>query len=87
MKFNGIDILDEFARELLAKFMDLSNFGINHASYDVANKDKLELFKSEAGSLLIKEFICLQPKCYSVLLDNDSCKSTVKGVNRSIKLQ
>ena len=83
LNFDGIDILDEVAKGPLANYMDLSNFDVNHPSYNNANKGKLGLLKSETGSIPLKEAICLQPKCYSILLDNNSCKSTAKGVNRS----
>ena len=63
--------------------MYLINFHINHPSYNVGNKGKLGLLISETVSIPIKQVICLQPKCYSVLLDNDSCNSTAKGVSRS----
>ena len=83
LKCNGIDLFDEVAKGPLAKFRDLSNCDINHASYNVANKDKLGLLKSETGSIPMQETICLKLKCYSALLYNDSCKSTAKGVHRS----
>ena len=86
LKFDGIGIFDEVWKGPLAKFMlvtfYISNFNINHGSYYVANKDKLGLFKSETGSIKIKYSICLQPKFYTVLLNNDSCRSTAKGVDR-----
>ena len=51
LKSNGIDILDEFAKGPLAKFMNFNNFEIN--------KGKLGLLKSETGSIPKKESICL----------------------------
>ena len=83
LKFIGNDILDDVAKEPLAKFMDLMdlfnfilfiyfmdlfNFDINHALYNVENKGKFGLFKSETGYIPITESICLQPKCYSVCI-------------------
>ena len=56
---NGIEIFDGVAIGPLAKFMDLNNFDMNHASYNVANRGILELFKSETGSFPIKDSICL----------------------------
>ena len=59
--------------------MDFSDFDINH----LAHKVKLRLLTTETGSIPIKEFICLLPKCNSVILDNDSHKRNAKGVDRS----
>ena len=55
LKFKGIGIFDEFSKGPLAKFIDLSNFDMNNPSYNVTNKDKLGLLKSETGSIPIKE--------------------------------
>ena len=41
--------------------------------------------KSETGDNPISEVICLAPKCYSVLLENETVKNTVKSINRSQK--
>ena len=73
LNFKGINIRDKSAKDPLAKYMDLSNFNINHPLYNIANKSKLGLLKSETGSITIKEAICLHPKCHSVLLDSNSC--------------
>ena len=45
-------------------------------------KGKLGAIKSETNVVPIKEFIGLSPKCYSLLLADNSIKSTSKGVNR-----
>ena len=78
LKFKGIDIFDEVAKGPLARFMDLSNFDINHLSNNVADKGKLGILKSETGYIPIKKSICLQSNCYSVAIDNESCKSTCR---------
>ena len=43
----------------LVNYKNLSNFNTNHPSYNIANKGKLGLLKSETGSIPIKEAICL----------------------------
>ena len=51
--FKCIDILYEVAKGPLAKFMALINFDLNYPSYNIANKSKLGLLKSETSSILI----------------------------------
>ena len=55
LNFRGIDIHNEVAKGPPAKYMYLSNFNINHPSYDAKNKGKLGLLKSETASIPMKE--------------------------------
>ena len=65
--------------------MDFSNYPREHALYDESRKGKLGLLKSETADVYPSEIICLQPKCYSILLHSDSTKSTAKGVPHRIQ--
>ena len=71
----------------LKDYMDLSNFPTSHECFDDKRKGKLCLLKSETGHIPINEMIALAPKCYSVQLDNNTVKSTAKGVNTSERMK
>ena len=45
------------------------------------------MLKSETADIPILEAVCLAPKTYSVLLDNEKAKNTAKGVNHSEKIK
>ena len=77
------NFFDEIQKQPLASGMDTSNFPTNNPLHSTKCKGKLGLFKSETAATQIKEFIALQPKLYSVLLDNQETKSTAKGINSS----
>ena len=81
------NFLDEIQKEPLANWMDTSNFPEKHPLYTTKGKGKLGLFKSETAEIPIKEIIALQAKCYSVLLDNESIKSTAKGINTAKQME
>ena len=83
LHFTDVDILNEINKGELGENMDCSNFDITHKSYDNSKAGVLGLLKSETGSNAIKESITLQPKAYSILLNDDSTKSAAKGINRA----
>ena len=43
------------------------------------------MLKSETADIPILEAVCLAPKTYSVLLDNEKAKNTAKGFKHSEK--
>ena len=72
----------------LKEYLDLSNYPSDHPLYDDTNKAVLNKFKDECSGSVIKEFIGLRSKCYSILIDeNGHCKqkNTAAGVKKSIK--
>ena len=81
--FKGINIIDDIRKTSLFKYFDTSNFDKDHDGYDEENAFKLGLLKSETGSVHIKEFVCLSPKCYCIKLADSTIKSTCKGVRKS----
>jgi hypothetical protein len=83
LSFKNMDFFSEIVKHPLISFVDRSNFDREHYLYNNENESKLGYLKNEVGSSAIKEVICLQPKCYSVLIDEGECnriKSTAKGV-------
>ncbi|XP_037774372.1 uncharacterized protein LOC119570884 [Penaeus monodon] len=79
------DIEKELSISPLKEWIDTSNFSHDHPLYNPSTKGKLGLLKSETGEIPIKEAICLKPKTYSLLLNNDQSSTGVKGIGRSEK--
>ena len=61
-------------------FYDFSDYPRNHRLWNDDNKKKIGVFKDETLSIPIREFVGICPKVYSILIDNDSNKSTMKGI-------
>ena len=80
LRFNDVDVFEQFKVPPLSDYVDTSNFNPSHELYSDHNKGKLGFLKSETGGDLIKEYVCLQAKCYSILLDDDKTKLAAKGV-------
>jgi hypothetical protein len=86
LKLKGIDdIFNEIQKMPLCKYIDTSNFDSRHELYSCVNKGKFGKLKSETGNLMPAEFIGLQPKCYSIKLNNEEVKNAAKGVQMSKK--
>ena len=49
------------------------------------NKKVLGVFKDETNGKMIKEFIALRAKCYSVKMDSLEEKKRCKGVKKCVK--
>ena len=62
---------------------DLSNYPENHFVFNKRNKGKLFCMKDEVGGKLIKSFLGLRAKSYSIEFDNKTKKVTGKGIPRS----
>ena len=77
------DVYGDMARTDL---FDLSNYPRDHPLYSDRNRKVLGKFKDEAAGIPIVEFVGLKSKMYSVLLANDTVKSTAKGIMKSVHL-
>ena len=62
---------------------DFSNYLTKSKYYDNSSKLVIGKMKVETKSVVIEEFIVLQQKMYSVLIDN-SQHNKEKGVNRNV---
>ena len=81
---------DDLYRDLsdLKEHLDLSNYPRNHPLYDPSNKAVLNKFKDECAGHVVKEFIGLRSKCYSILIqenEEEKQKSTAAGVKKCVK--
>ena len=65
----------------------MSNLGYSNKYYASKNKAIIGKFKDETAGIPIVEFIGLQSKCYSNVLENGKQKGTAKGVKKSVKNQ
>ena len=83
--FKNINIIDSLHETPLFEYFDTSNFHSDHAGYSQQNAFKLGLLKSETGSVHIKEFVCLSPKCYCIKLADSKLKSASKGTRKTEK--
>ena len=85
LKLDGREIFDEFAKEPLRHSIDRSNFPRDEELFDDSFKGKLGYWKSETQLIGIREFVALQCKLYSVLLNTGTCKSVAKGVTNGLQ--
>ena len=80
---------DDLYRDLadLKNHLDLSNYPKTHPLYDPSNKAVLNKFKDECSGSVIKDFVGLRSKCYSILIQDEECshKNTAAGVKKPIK--
>ena len=63
---------------------DTSDYSKNHLAYSDKNKKELGKFKDEMVARIIKQFVGLKPKLYSVLEKEGGEKKTAKGINRAV---
>ena len=85
IKLRGYSFFDEALCSPLNEYVDRSNFSKDHPLYDDSMAGVLGKLKSEIGQYSIREVVCLQPKCYSVLTNNpiSEVKQSAKGVEKS----
>jgi len=70
-------------KPLRDKVFDFSKYPVTHPLYSVKNKKVPGFMKDESKSVLIKSFVALRSKMYSILrADSKSSKMTAKGVKR-----
>ena len=63
---------------------DFSNLDKSHTLYSVKHAKCPGKFKIETGNKIIKEFVGLRPKMYSVLFSNDTSERRAKGIARNV---
>ena len=60
-----------------------SNYSTKSKYYNNSNKSVIGKMKDETGSVAIEEFVRLEPKMYSFLVDNSEYKKS-EGVKRKV---
>jgi hypothetical protein len=75
------DVYDDMSHHM--EEYDTSDYPSNHPLYSTNNKKKIGLFKDEMNSTLIKEFVGLRAKMYSISSEQGE-KKTAKGVSRQV---
>ena len=60
-----------------------SNYSTKSKYYNNSNKSVIGKMKDETGSVAIEEFVRLEPKMYSFLVDNSEHKKS-EGVKRKV---
>ena len=73
--------------DLMSKHEDLfdfSNLEKTHKLYSLKNAKCPGKFKIETGNNVIKEFVGLKPKMYSVLFSSDKSERRAKGISRIV---
>ena len=61
-----------------------SNYSSKSKYYDNSNKLKLGKMKDETAGAVIEEFVGLNPKMYSYLVDDNSKHKKAIGLNRNV---
>ena len=74
--------INDVMKDLSPK-LDSSNYPTNHPLYSTVNKARLGCFKDETGGKILKEFILLRPKMYSMCYEDED---TV-GIRRAKGIQ
>jgi hypothetical protein len=62
---------------------DTSDYPITHPNYSCRNAKCVGKIKDECHGVAPVEFVGLRAKAYSILLPDDKCKSTAKGIKTS----
>jgi hypothetical protein len=78
---------DDFYKDIssLSSHFDFSDYPPAHPLYSIANKKVVGKFKDETSGRPPHEFVGLRSKMYSLLLDGETSKQTMKGIPRHIK--
>ena len=63
---------------------DFSNYPKDHFLYFDVNKKVIRKFKDDCACGLIKEYVGLRPKMYSILLDDKTSLKRAKRVMKSV---
>ena len=74
----------EDVHEDVHEVFDFSNYSTKSKYYIDLNKLVVGKMKNETGGVTIEEFVGLQPKMYSFLVDDNSKHKKAKGVNNYI---
>ena len=76
------NIYEDMAED--AHLYDFSAYPRDHPLYSATNKKVIGKFKDELGGAVMREFVGLRPKCYSISYDGKE-KKTAAGVKKVIK--
>ena len=83
------DVYEDFSNN--KEMFDFSNYSTydstNSEYYDNSNKLAVGKMKDETAGVAIEEFVGLKPKMYSYLVEADSERKKVKGVNKMLRQQ
>ena len=78
---HDFDLYAELKKD--SELYDFSNYKKDHPCYDAKNTAVIGKFKDELGGTLIKSFVGLRAKMYSVLTQDDVEMNKAKGVAKS----
>ena len=75
---------DDLCKEIfnMRHYLDLSNYPKDHYLYSEHNKGVPGFFKDECKGEIIKEFVGLRAKCYSILLESNDRKIATAGLRK-----
>ena len=76
-------LMYKFHYDLIYITFDFSNYLTNSKHFDDSNKLVIRKMQDETSGAATEEFVVLNPKMYSFLLDNTYHK-TAKGMNRNV---
>ena len=76
------DVYEDFSKD--KKMFEFSNYSTKSKFYDDCNTLVVGKMKDKTTSVSIKEFVGLQPKMYSFLVDDRSDHKKAKSVNKNV---
>ena len=76
------DVYENFSND--KEMFDFSNYSTKSKYYDNSNKLVGDKMKDETAGVAIEEFVELNPKMYSHLVDDNSGHKKAKGVNKNV---
>jgi hypothetical protein len=77
------DFFEDIKQEITTKF-DMSDYPKDHPLYSAKNKKVIGMFKDEAGSMQIEEFVGLRAKLYSYKMATGKEEKKCKGVKKAV---
>ena len=77
------DFYEDITNDVEKRF-DTSNYEINTPLPTGKNKKVIGLMKDEVGGKIMTEFICIQPKTYSYLMDDGGSDKKAKGTKKCV---
>ena len=76
------DVYKDFSKD--KKMFDFSNYSTKSKNYDKSNKLFLGEMEDETAGVAVEEFIGLQSKMYSYLVDENSEHKKAKSANKNV---
>ena len=77
------DIIEDLGT-VFKNIMDFSNFDKDHKYYDNSKAKVIGYLKSEYGNQVLKKFVGLKAKLYSIIYGDDENKHTAKGLQKAV---